>query len=818
MADNYFDRFDGPASQPVAPPPPAAAPAVAGEAGNYFDRFDAPSSGRTSATGSGRSFNIDWSRPVEEVRSEIAKLPEVDRPAALRQWADTYVANERGASPSVRAGTHLPDLVRNVARGTIVGSFLDEANAATQAGLHSISGGRIGAPYDEAVAYQRATDRAIDAERPITSTLTQIAGGLASARPFLAAAKTLPGRMAIGAPVGAGHGFVYGYGSGEGDLLSDTRLDSGLESAGIGAVLGGTLPIAISGVARGANALGEAVSPTVARWRADLDALRYRYGIHASADGGLPATPGADAAALQVAANDMRRSGRTVGDLRAILDDMDRSRTFHSSGVGQNVLAPVDLDVGLQRLAASAIRQSPEAAGIASTFDRARQTGLRPVGRQLEPNAGLPVREALSVPMTGRQAEQRFGTRFDTPDDKMVPGGQGERLLDYLKRALRIEDEASHGHGRNAYRTEQAVIRRMKTESDKLYPQAWREADDFDLTPAFDNLRRAAAEINDPAVHGVFRRAERLFQRADGNGAPLGLAAELQRFDVAKQRLDGLIDRFRGRDSFLYRALTRFKQDLLDSVHGGNRLEPIRNKRYSEARDFYSSQKEAQEAIAAGRAAFRGDSDAGADAFLALETEGLRKLFRLGLHSEAELAARTMKVGADKTQLFDNPRIQDLLAVVIPRSKGATAEFADRPERFGRVVGMEQRMVQTRNTTLGGSQTARNIKDDDAFAANNALTSAFEKFRQSGSLLNIGLAAVSRAVEKVFGMRNDVAVSLVRQLYTADPASRARFLADLEARMGSRAMERFVAAVREASQVATPASIRQATQFDQPQR
>lgn len=795
------------------------------------------------------STGIDFSRPVPEVRAAIAQLPSAQRPAALRQWADSFVDNERRNNPSVQAGSNLPDLVRNVARGTlVVGPILDELSAGTQGALHSISGGRLGSPYDEAIEYQRATDRAIDRDNPVASMVTQVAGGLATggpvARAVMSGAGSLVGKAARGAGIGTAAGYWSGVGHGEGDLAE--RQPSGLRGAGFGLALGATLPPVIAGVSRGANALSEAASPTIARWGANIDSAlqnptplvlagrriglleRPRRSLSAAADGGGDYTPpvsGADAAGQQVLALQLQRSGRSVDDLRTMLSDADRSRTFHTSGVAQNRLALVDLDPSLQRLGGSIARQNPEAAGIGNTFLDTRMTGLTPTGRALEPNAGIPHRPAMSPPLTGREAERQFGTRFDTPEDKIVPTGQTDTVLDGFRRALRIEDEVYHGHGANAYRTQQAMERSLKTEASKLYPDAWRQAEDFDLTPAFANLQRAAQEINDPAVHGVFRRVERLFTRPDGNGAPLGLAAELRRVDVAKQRLDGLIERFQGKDSFLYRALTQFKHDVLNSVHGGDRLAPTRNAAYSEARNFYFTEKQKQEAIEAGRAAFRGDSDVGIDAFRAMESEAQRKFFRLGLHGEAEKLAKSREFGRDATRLFNTPRMDALLAEVIPATRTATgrvkivggqpAAFSDRPERFGKFIGNERRQVQTRNVVQGGSSTQRNIQDDEALDSMNKVTTAFQKFRQSGSLANTALEAITGAVEKIFGMRNDTAVAIARQLYTADEVALGRILANIERRMGPTRMAEFVNAVSRASEVVPSVGARQATQPEQ---
>ncbi len=107
---------------------------------------------------------INFDGPVETVRAAIGKLPEAQREGALRAWGDHFVAKERAGGG---VGQFVSDRVRNMARGVqglLPGSWLDEANAVTASGIHKITGGRAGAPYDETMAYQQATDRALDSE------------------------------------------------------------------------------------------------------------------------------------------------------------------------------------------------------------------------------------------------------------------------------------------------------------------------------------------------------------------------------------------------------------------------------------------------------------------------------------------------------------------------------------------------------------------------------------------------------------------------------------------------------------------------------
>ena len=754
----------------------------------------------------GPSINFD--RPIADVRADIAKVPEgPERDAILKDWAKTYVAKERAGNTTLP----LDDVVRNFARGTIVGSFADEANAGTSALLHKITGGRVGAPYDEAIAYQRALDDAIDQETGATAT--KIAGGLASGAPIakaaLAGAKTLTGKAARSAAFGGTYGGVAGLGNAEGYL--EDRIDPAIRGAMFGAPIGAAVPVVGAGVGSVATKAYEAASPTLARWGAQISALPERVGLpRLSADGAVPEPAGARAAAEQIIANQLMRANRSTDDLRNVLAGADEARTFHSSGVAQSPLAIVDLDPSLARLAGSVNRASPEASGQMQAFNYARRTGLTPDG-PLPPEAGIPHKPMMGKPLLGRDAEKQFGTRFDTPEDAAVPAGQAERISDALKRAFRIEDAAAHGHAQNAYRTEQMMQATLKKEADKLYPTAWKQADDFDLSGAFQGLRTLRDEINDPGARSVLQRAERLFTSPTGNGSPLASAGELRRFDLAKQRLDGLIDRYKGGDTFLYRALAKFKNDVLDSVHGGDRINPTINKKYAEARDWYSSQKEAQEAIDLGRSAFKGDADVGIDTYRSLETEGLRKLFRLGMWSAYEGAAKNMPRGGDVTRMFDNPRIQELLGAVIPRTKSASGEFANRPERFGQYLGNEKRMVRTGNEAFGNSKTAERIVDDKAFEQMSALSTAVERFRQSGSVVNIGIQAAEAALHKLFGMRADTAASIARQIFTADPQARLAVLRNIEARMGPTRFEHFSRLLQEQQSRLTAAGARAAT-------
>ena len=241
---------------------------------------DQQDAGPWTKYGAGRKdHGIDWSQPVADVRAKVAALPEDQRQDALKQWADAYVDKERKAGG---VGMMADNTMRTLARGTFVGPFLDEANAATSAATHTLTGGAFGAPYDETLAYNRARDRAVDKDYPVMATSGKIAAGLAGGGVALAGrggtlvdqgaralvggplvamapSATVAGRVGQAAGTGAGYGAVAGFGAGEGGI--GNRLESAARGGAFGTVLGTGVGVAGEGVRQIARAranLGEA--------------------------------------------------------------------------------------------------------------------------------------------------------------------------------------------------------------------------------------------------------------------------------------------------------------------------------------------------------------------------------------------------------------------------------------------------------------------------------------------------------------------------------------------------------------------------------
>ncbi len=788
-------------------------------------------------------FGIDWLRPIADVRADVAKLPDEARPAALKQWAKAYVAREReGVHP---ANVPVSDIVRHVARGTLLGQWADEMNALTSAGVHKVTGGRAGAPYDEAHAYQQALDEAMDRDTPVTSILGQGAGAFATGQPIYNAVTGgkkagIIRKVFGGGAAGGTAGYFGGLGAGEGDFEQRHEYATdgegkflGLSPTTAGIVLGSTIPAAVPAAGWAVNKLHDAASPTIARAGAYLNTIPRRIGLPAmSADGGIPENLGARAAAEQMAANQLARAGKTPEDVRAFrnsLSEGERTR-LDSNSYAPDVMAPVEMDPSLARLAGSAVRADPEAANIAFGFQRGRQTGLSPdAGPEELAARGVPTRPMLARPITGAQAEREYGTAFGTRQDDAVPMGLGERIIDALKRATLTKDAKLHGLESNAYRTDQAIMDAAKAEANPAYRAVYDAGQNVSIAPEVEAVLRRWA----PDGPALAQEPQRIKDAMAGyvamfrpGGKPIH---NIENFDKTKRLLDDDIEAFltsmdKNKSKAMAAKLSEFKDNLLkgyedtnpvggvmrvggvDNVKGGG-LGPL----YNETRGKWSSHMESRDIIQAGRDAFKENSDIGVDAFRAITNSAPEKtkLFLHGFTSEAEKKVKGMDRAADKTKIFDKPNIQELLTEIIQRSQEKSAMFANRPERFGQYLADQKKMIETRDIIGGNSMTQRNKVDDEAYNVMQKVGETWDKMKNSSGVVALGINFAESALQKMFGMRADTASALARGMFSANPRERDRFLSAVERRLGANRAEHFSQLMQQYHRDVTAVGVRQ---------
>lgn len=659
-------------------------------------------------------LEIDYSRSGPDVWKDIEALPETSKKRAYDLWADKAVAAERNAGMR-----RLPSAAEGI---PIIGGFLDEATAAIQSGLHGVSGGRLGEPYDAALALERARQRAADAANPALAATSKLAAGVATGGPLFSripVAPTLAGRVQQGAVIGGGTGLVEGFSRGEGDV--EDRLRSAGSGLQTGAGIGALLPIAAAGASRAYGAAADRINPTITRMR-----------------------HGPDEAADEILARRITAEGSTPGQKRLDLQTGQQQARLNSNSNATLPETIADTSDDMQRLAGSVYRAGGEAGNFVRQQLQRRQAGPE-------------------NPYGGQQAAG--------------PEGQRARIMDTAERAMLIRSSDT------ARRTERQIMAEQAREGRRLYEQAYNSAESFDLSQPITVMGLKIQQYPAPFASKL-QRAVNLFTVSGSRGNRPFYVDNIRRFDSSKKALDDMIDTAqRQGQNNLVRELTQFKDHLLRTVHAADDAgNPTRNLVYHEARQTWGTAAENREAIELGRQALREGAEISAEQYREL-SRGQQQLFRIGFLESLRGALGKTRPGQDATLLFQQPRVQELMNEIIPASRGARAVFANRPERFGEIMRREQRMVGTRNAVLGGSQTAQRQGDDIAYTG-DALRGMWDRFRQSPSLFNMGVEAIGSGIQRVFGYRQDVALALARRLLEADRTAQNQILRRLQRRAG----------------------------------
>lgn len=696
---------------------------------------------------------IDFEGPDLAVNSMIGLLPEDERMEGLTRQQMQKQRKERAELPwyaqPVQGGI---DAGVNLARGSIVGSWLDELVGK----LHdAIPGGETG---EQAMARTRAIARVQDEDHPVASLISKLTGGILTGAPLVSGGRTLAGKVARGVGGGTLYGGVYGAGEG---TTTDERIENAQTGAKWGAGLGALAP-AVTDVA--APLAARALAP-VSRRLADV-----RDGMQRGA--------GAGPAADRILSRQIEKAGTSPRELHSdVLRTGTNDLRLDSNSYVNRTTLPSGRVVG--NIDETLADQAPSLQRFAGAVNR---TGGR-------------AREIVEGTLEGRQRGPR------NPFAENQAGefrGQMGTLEDALSRSLVIRGQPT------ANRTSQAIMTDMRAQGRELYREAYANSQQFNIRDTLRGFMDRVDDEFDPETAQTFHRVANRFTRQAEDGSRQ-VVSDVRRFDASKKVLDDEIATAqRAGENNRARLLTELKNDLLEDVHAGGA-----NAEYRAARSAWGSEAERLEAVDMGRNALSADSEMTVDAFQAM-SEGNQQLFRVGLRSALRRAQRSKKSGDNAALLMGQQRVQELLAEAIPRTRSTAGTFRNRPERFGEILRRMNRMSGTRQVANGGSQTAANLSDD-ANLAGDFLGEMANRARQSQSLFGMTVEVVSSVSRRIFGFREEVAEALAQRLMETSPAERMRVLRDIQRAARPGQFNAFVQGLNEAGNRAAQSVTRAAT-------
>lgn len=183
------------------------------------------------------------------MREAVGSSPPPQAQASTRQA-------QRPANPLAETGA-----AERFLRYLPIGTWLDEMGAAGDAAFHWASGGRTGAPYNEALSARKEALRQSDAQHPIRNTVEGIAGAVATAPAFPAMALFRGATMLpqVGNAMLSGLGYGAFYGAGEGD--ENGRTSEAATGGAIGATIGAATPPLARGLGNAVNAMANWARP-----------------------------------------------------------------------------------------------------------------------------------------------------------------------------------------------------------------------------------------------------------------------------------------------------------------------------------------------------------------------------------------------------------------------------------------------------------------------------------------------------------------------------------------------------------------------------
>lgn len=596
------------------------------------------------------------------------------------------------------------------------------------------------------------------------------------------------------AKVGAGFGLAAGTAQSEGGVLERAAggVGGGLTGLVAGPVLSHALVPAAAAILRNVKNIPGAVRAARTAVSSNPDAITYRG---------------------------LQRQDMTPRQAQLYLDTGKDLATF---GTKQTALPETLGDTGpaMRRLVRAVEAQPGNSSSVAETFLNERQRGSSPLVEQVIPNPAYdPAQKPRmanpafdpSKPVNQKTNPKNVANPSYEPSRIANPAympGQFQRINEQLRRGLKVSNA-------DFAKTKARLTEEQKTASDPLYKEFRGAVDengapveidvgdilrnsemqDPDLAPAFKNLmKKARGEFVDEIV---------LRDMGPGlnNQIPVGkeaVAGRAQstrlspaRFDSAKQQLDEMISsaQEKGQNNSV-RLLTELQKALIARADAATTRNGVSI--YERARDAFASPAKMKDALAAGRAFMKGDSEVTGAEYKAL-TSGEKRMFRIGMAKQARVDTGRKTFGSDSVNYYDRPNVQEVLQEVMT------------PKEYQRHIALQGREGAMMRS-LRATQNSRTAPTQADMADLDWMSRQAESIKDRG-LVGYVVHAAAEGVKRLTRMREKDAAAVANIIFEKDPVKQREITTRLEATYGRPRVQRGIAAaVREVRRLERRAS------------
>lgn len=505
-----------------------------------------------------------------------------------------------------------------------------------------------------------------------------------------------------GVPLGGALGFLGGMGAGEGDISS--RVETGLDFAGPGMIMGGIAPAAGAGL----NKLAQGVAGTLGLNKPAEAITSYvdKYGVQ-------PLKKGARKAFEFLGADDV--------DARALAERKLNKTLAADAG------NPADMDSMIQQLE-DALNTKKKPITVAEVFpgDETKQLA-ETVGNMPGPQQG----QAKKFFNERQRGKETYG--------KGVEGSSGARILEDLKGQL--------AQGRDFDKTAEDIIQARRAAAGPKYAGL---ADveitpDAELVGLIDRLPKEAFSYGSQIAKldgnkPLAKKLTDIAAKLEAGEDPGSLS--MQELDYLKQGMDDVVngafkDGKRGLGGKSKEARDAFR-DHLDSLHP----------EYKSIREEYAGKSQMLDALQMGRDIFSKDFDDKAYASLTASEKEMTRIGAFQAFSDyVKNAGRGRNIGA---ATLDKPQVVERFSNLFDDEAGF--------ESFLAGLKKEQEMTSFGQQVTGNSATARRMAGKEALEQDSTeMAAQAADIITNPSALNLFKKGISYAANASKGINRWVA-------------------------------------------------------------
>lgn len=222
--------------------------------------------------------------------------------------------------------------------------------------------------------------------------------------------------------------------------------------------------------------------------------------------------------------------------------------------------------------------------------------------------------------------------------------------------------------------------------------------------------------------------------------------------------------------------VTQYGRVVIEAKNEFNQIIGKLNPDYAKANKAFSDSARLQQAYHAGFG-FKNKSASDLGKFFSKFNEAEKEAFRVGMIANIKDRAEALTSTRNFIpEIFGSKKKQNILRYAFPAGEKGSKQFND----FKKVIELEKKKVETKNRVLGGSQTARNLRELEESGADVSqavdLMSRLARMDVPGAVAQ----AVKGVGARIGGMTPESANQIAQRLFTSSPAEQQAILNRLQ--------------------------------------